>query len=325
MPRKIEYISPTALQQFYKDREEYYLKYLAVTRPPKIPQTRPMSIGSAFDAYVKTELTKRLLGNGFDFETIFEQQVEPQNRDWAREHGKIVYDYYVSCGALADLMVELSQAGSDPRFELTVEKNVTHTTNLEGVPLLGKPDVYYTTKSGLPVVLDWKVNGYCSVSPTSPKPGYLVCRDDLKRTSHKDCHPHNVEGLMINVATTLEDVDSEWATQLTMYGWTLGQPVGSKFCCGIEQIVKGSKGLRVASHRYRISETFQEALYEKLRYMWTIVKPNIQEDGSVLIGHIFNNLTLEESDARCRTLDDQFKAFSAESPNDKWFQATTRK
>ena len=51
--RTPKYISPSALKLFEKNPTEYYLKYLADAHPPRSPQTQPMSVGSAFDAFVK--------------------------------------------------------------------------------------------------------------------------------------------------------------------------------------------------------------------------------------------------------------------------------
>jgi len=71
------YLSPSALGVFEKDREQYYLKYLADNRPPRMPQTEPMAVGSAFDAFVKSYLHHSLFGNHgkdnqYELNTIFE-------------------------------------------------------------------------------------------------------------------------------------------------------------------------------------------------------------------------------------------------------------
>ena len=65
-----------------------------------------MSIGSAFDAFLKSHLHKVLFGGTdprFELEAIFEEQVESHNRDWAKVHGEYVFNFYRECGALADL------------------------------------------------------------------------------------------------------------------------------------------------------------------------------------------------------------------------------
>jgi len=133
--RTPRFLSPSSLSLFERDREEYYMKYLATVQAPKIPQAIYMSIGSAFDAYVKAELHSAIFGPGsdpkFEFDTIFVEQVEAHNRDWAREHGQYVFDCYKIAGAYDDLLDMLLESEYDPQFEFKVEGEV------EGVPLLG--------------------------------------------------------------------------------------------------------------------------------------------------------------------------------------------
>lgn len=61
--RTPSYISPSALKTFEKDAADYYIKYLCPTRVPRMPQTEPMAVGSAFDAFVKSFLHHSLFGN----------------------------------------------------------------------------------------------------------------------------------------------------------------------------------------------------------------------------------------------------------------------
>ena len=57
--RMPEYLSPTSLNVWKRDQEQFYLQYLAEKRPPREPQTQPMAVGAAFDAYVKSYLYNR--------------------------------------------------------------------------------------------------------------------------------------------------------------------------------------------------------------------------------------------------------------------------
>lgn len=328
--REVKYLSPTSLRLFEEDRTEFYLRYLADERPPRMKQTQPMSIGSAFDARVKSHLVRNLRGDmdpEFEFDTLFANQVEPHNRDWALKASAYVMNAYVKSGALADLMIELEQALHEPRFEFTIEDRVSHMNYDMAVPFLGKPDVYFVTRDGGQVVYDWKVNGFCGKRPTSPKKGYLIVRDGYSGAKesrgngkqHKDTQPMVVNGLTINIAHHLEDIDIDWALQLAIYGWVLGEELGSKFIVGIDQIV--SKGLqdpwpllRVASFRNHISEVFQHDVFTRAVAAWTAIQT----------GYIFDNLPREESDARCLLLDDYHKAFEGDGKNEEWFREIMR-
>lgn len=321
-----KYLSNTSIQLFFSDRMEFYLKYLADDRPPKIKQTRPMSVGSAFDAYVKNYLVKHLLGNEipqeYELDTIFTTQVEKHNRDWAREAGAYVFECYKRSGALADLMIELELSKVEPRFEFTVRRTIGD------IPLLGKPDVWFVTREDMHIIMDWKVNGYCASRSVSPRKGYIAVLDgwDHKemppsrnhRSSHKDAQVLKVGGIMCNVAVFLEDVDKKWADQTCIYGWLMGEEVGAKFITGIDQIVAKpatpKPQLRVARHRSRVSAGHQQKLWARVVKVWDTIQH----------GHIFDDLTREKSDERCKILDNYYKAYDGDDPKEKWFQEVTR-
>src|SRR4051812_28236093 len=109
--RNLQHLSPSSIGIYEKSPDEFYIQYLADIRAPRMAQLPVMAIGSAFDAYVKSFLVEALFGKNhdpkFNLLTIFEAQVEPQNRDYCFEAGKYLFDCYKKCGALSDLMLEL--------------------------------------------------------------------------------------------------------------------------------------------------------------------------------------------------------------------------
>ena len=297
-----EFISPTSLHLWETDREAFYLKYLSGLRQPDKAQTLAMAVGSSFDAHVKSSLYYHIFGKydeGYTCEELLEAQVDVGIIDAATEAGKYVYDRYVISGAYAELLDWICRSGTAPRFEFTLKGEVA------GVPLIGKPDAWFMHE-GAHVVLDWKVNGYCSNSATSPKKFYQHCRDAWDTTQvkptrggdgpHKGYVPMDFHGLQIG-SHWLDDVDKSWADQLTIYSWMLGIPVGSEtvVTC-IDQIAcKPAEPLpllRVAQHRCRISSFWQHSLQSRLQDCWRTIQS----------GHIFTELTREESDSRCEVL-----------------------
>lgn len=319
--RQPTYLSPSSIKTFLKSREEYYLQYLADERPPKFPQTKPMAVGAAFDAYIKHHLVKMLQGNvpeQFEFDNIFETQVEEQNREWAKEHGFYLFKCYKDSGALARLMTELEQASSMPKFEFTVEQRVAHETCITGVPLLGKPDVFFMNKVGKPVILDWKVNGYCSKNRTVARKGYIWYLGQPSynhNQAHKDACPMMVDGLIINVATPLEDVNQDWAEQLSIYLWVLGQPIGVDATVGIDQLCgQGATEdsytpIGIAQHRCKISKDFQKKWFAQIVLVWKMIES----------GNLFPELTEEERRIKEQQLNDYYKAFKGDSQNQEWY------
>lgn len=329
--RKIEYLSPSSIGVFEEDLDEFYMRYLADERPPRDPQTQPMAIGSAFDAFVKAYLHEALFGKGndpkYELQTIFEAQVDPRHRDWAWQHGPYVFEQYKQAGALADLMLELKAAQSDPRFEFEV-KGAVHgyreglETSIGNVTFLGKPDVHYINQEGCHVILDFKVTGYCAQRTQSPMAGYIRLRS-AGRTNHgqhKNCFPMKHKGMEININSYLEDHDRKWARQLAIYAWLTGSAVGEDFLVGIDQLScspnpGGLPSIRVAEHRTRVSNVFQWRVFNRAAEIWEIVHSD----------HLFRHMTKLASQEHATTLDRQSRELNGKgSTHDQWFAKRTR-
>ncbi len=303
--RKPTYLSHSSLALWAKDKDEFYIKHLAETRAPRLPQEIYMSVGGSFDAYVKSALHERLFGKGadsqFEFVTIFENQVEPHNRDFARDAGQYIFDCYVSTGAFEELHALLEKSKEPPRFEFSVNAEIN------GVPILGKPDCRFVHECGVHVILDWKVKGFCSKYGASPSKNYRLCRDAYglpfkqsksHNTAHANYVPYDHRGFEIN-KSYLEEGNEEYADQLCMYGWLLGEQVGDEevVCC-IDEIVskfmpEGRPLLRVAHQRARVSKSHQETVLNRALDCWDAINT----------GWIFRDLPREENDQKCAHLE----------------------
>jgi hypothetical protein len=312
--RKPTYLSHSSLTTWGKDKEEFYIKHLAETRAQRVPQENYMSVGASFDAYAKSALHERLFGKGadpqFEFQTIFEAQVEPQNRDFALDAGQYIYNCYVMTGAFEELLAMLQKSKEPPRFEFKVDGTIS------GVPILGKPDCRFIHECGVHVILDWKVKGFCSKYGASPSKNYRLCRDAYgpphkpsksHNTSHKDYVPYDHHGFEIN-QTYLEDANEEYADQICMYGWLLGEQVGDEevVCC-IDEIVakympEGRPLLRVAHQRARVSNAHQTMVLNRATECWEAIES----------GWIFRDLTREENDEKCRHMEQKVMALQSD-------------
>lgn len=350
--RKPDAISPSAFMQWEKDPDEYALKYLTEPKPPRMPQPLAASVGSSFDAYVKHQLHGVLFGYGsdpqFEFDTLFESQVESHNRDEAREMGKRAFYDYMHTGSYDELLLLMQGAQEAPQFEFDAELVI------DGVPIMGKPDCRFVDMRGNHIILDWKVKGYCSKYGASPTKGYRMCRDGrdwekrnitkrqrakLKEaeesgktvtiqgkqsTSNGKTHdlylPFNLNGVEVNMGF-LETCNAEYATQLSIYGWIMGEEVGDEevIVCIDEIVGKYMDGdpplLRVANHRARVSKGFQLGLLERIKKLWSAIDS----------GHIFQDVSREESDERLSMLEMRAKGMtSSGSDEDDWFSQMGR-
>jgi hypothetical protein len=305
--RQPKHLSPTSLSLFWANPEEYYMQYLSDYKLKRPPQTQPMAVGSAFDAYAKSYLHGRLFGEGsdprFEFTSIFEAQVEPHNRDWAKIAGEYAFQKYRECGALADLMLDLQKASLTPRFEFSITGVISGhregvTRDFGGVPLNGKPDIFYINRHGAHVNFDWKVSGYCSDHPPSPMKGYVNLRENGKGGQQHRGSAYAVHnGTMVNAGLRLEDCNKDWAAQLAIYEWLCGEDIGGDFIAAIDQLVckkmEPRPHIRVAEHRLLISKDYQWATFQNARMAWEIINSD----------HFFRSVTKEDSQAKCKLLD----------------------
>lgn len=303
-----KYLSPSALFQYRKDKKEYFRRYCCDYKPPKIQQTPAMAVGSAFDAFVKSYLYAEFgrpktaeEAQKYERQRLFDSQVEIQNRQVVWEYGEHLFEMYKSSGALGDLMMDLRKAIDEPRFEIDLQGTVTGPSggsgegnmgsstggqpsvsdkgierHINGVVLLGKPDIRFINSEAAHVIQDWKVNGFLSKSPVSPKPGYVQLRECdehggwIRRGPHKDAMIGPRFGMMLN-STKLEYVDEDWAAQLATYGWLLGSTPGQELVVGIEQFCGNKNSLRLASHRTTIGRQFQLNLLNEYIDLWNIL------------------------------------------------------
>lgn len=348
-----EYMSPSSLDCFESKPDEYYVRYLSPIKISKMAQTLPMSVGSSFDAYAKSWIHHALFGPGhkdaakFELRTLFENQVEEACRDFAWGAGAYLFECYRHSGVLADLMIELGDSIDEPRFEFDIRGTIDGfregiTTNRIGVPILGKPDMKFVAASGMSVIYDWKVNGYCGKGNTSPTAGYIRILQQqrggggmgsggglsgpaggggsgswLRLGEHRDAIIQKYKGVSINMATYFEQHDAKWATQLASYGWLLGEQVGSECVVGIHQVAcngqdrdeLGRPLIRFAVHSSRISADFQFKVLARYQNAWSIINESPL--------WLFRDLSREENDRKIEALDRLVSLDSAGTETDE--------
>ena len=323
--RTIDRLSYSAMSLWESDPDEFYLTRMADCRPPRIPQERPAAAGSAFDAYVKAAAYGSLYGNlgdaKYSLEALFESQVEKHTRDWAWEEGAYIFECYAKSGFYDNLMEHLEHSSEPPRFEFTVEAIIN------GVPFLGKPDCRWVTPGLVKIVHDFKLNGYCSKHAVSPCKSYMLCRDGYTSekpskshgTEHKEFLAHQHGDMIIN-ASYMEASNSDWADQLTLYGWALGEKIGDEdVVLSVHQIVakpmpESRPQLRVAQYRARVARSHQLKLADRIKKCWD----------SITTGHIFSDMSRADSDARCALLDASKPLPSDGSAKNDFFTAITK-
>lgn len=297
-----EYISPSSLSKFESDRQTFYTRYLCEKKTERPPQADYMAVGSAFDAFTKSAIHSAVFGEeatkGTEYErdTIFENQVEPYVRDVARERGEDLWQQYQESGAFPALLADVLASPYAPEMEFEIQGEI------EGVPLLGKPDLRYVTKGGVHVICDWKVNGSCSKTGASPFKGYQIVRDwgsAMNGKPHKIYRGDAYKDVMVQ-DLYLESKCDYWADQLAIYAWLLKEPIGSEnFVVRMEQVAcrtvktRDLPRAKFATHMNRVSDNYQQALLARIKMCWS----------TIISGHIFDHMSREESDELCEILD----------------------
>lgn len=302
--RAVKHLSYSNFKLFESDPEMFYRRYLAVNRPPREPQNHYMAIGSAFDAFCKADLHKEFVNDGdpkYTREALFETQVESQNRDRAAVDGQTVYERYIKVGAYDDLRRDMKGCMS-PRFEAEITATL-EVSRLPGqVTILGKPDVMYISKDGARIIHDFKCQGFYSKAAPGPSAGFvkMFSRGKDHMTMHKNTMPKKHKGYLINGNAPLHLHCEDWATQLTLYAWSLGEDVGSDYILSIDQILSDSqKGTtRVAKHAAICTDVWQNKLYDRIHKAWQAIQSN----------HVFLNMAYDKSQERCAAIDAELKS-----------------
>jgi hypothetical protein len=297
--RQVKHLSPSSFMKFEADPEDFVKTYLIEPAPPMEPASIHMSLGSAFDAYVKHALVKHIhgaeevaQGSPFHLETLFEKQVSKEHQDWAWIEGKRLYDVYVSSGAFEDLLKELDAREGDVAFEKECYGPVALHGGRE-VVLKGFPDCWYVNRFGKLVILDWKCMGYKSRQKQSPKKYYVSLRPGSSH--HKKIVPVEKYGLRVQDQFCFSETDGKWAVQLSMYSWMLGRPIGDDTVMQIEQLLMepDSPEVRVVTYRGFTTEAYQHDLAERIVKAWDAIQS----------GHVFQYMSLEQSQEKLRLME----------------------
>ena len=267
-PRSLSYSSMTLWE---KNPEEFYLRYLAEHPAPRLPQEPPMAVGSRFRRLRQGRpATTILFGTAVDpqfaFEAIFESQVEPQCRDFALTAGQARLRRLQAVRRLR----RTARAAEAVRraAPLRVQGRWHHCRRCRSPASRTAASCSTSASDCIHCILDWKVRGYCSSMPPARRKGYMLCRDGYQSdkpskshgTQHTNYLAYNHRGLTIN-AGYMEYCNDEYADQLCLYGWLLGEKPGDENVVGmIEEIVAKPADARAAAPGRQPSRPHQGGL-----------------------------------------------------------------
>lgn len=266
--KPLHYFSPSSFMEYRDCPNKFFLKRLCGF--PKEEQESvgvPAVLGTAFDAFVKRWIAKRLgIEDRPDLlhETLI-GQVKHERREEILDAARNLAVKYVELEFPQRLIEE----------EITdVERDEFHLMNLhpdflgkmdrnnQPIPelrLFGKLDG--VIKDTVP--FDWKVRGYQSKTGASPTPGYRV----YVTNDGKSFDAHVKNGMPIH------ELHPRWATQLTIYAWMLNRdriPQENRDVA-IDEICYGANNIKFCQIRTHTSLEYQQQLWREMSEAWVAV------------------------------------------------------
>ena len=276
----IKYLSPTSLNQWEKDTEEWVFQ--RIVKGSKFIQTIPMAIGSRFDDLIKEHLVKEFK---LDQESATGVEVDDPV---IIELGDLAFYSYLNSDSYHYLMNMLHRASE-------VDLIGDFTGEIEGIPVRGKPDLAFVLENTH--VLDWKTGGF--QSQASPVMGYV---------GHKKFFYVLKQGIMCNMESPLLSRQSSWIDQLTTYNLLL--KATPPFIGLIDQLTHRNSRVTCVSHREEISLETIELTKRRYTQAWSYIS---QE-------WYFPTVTKMESDAMVEALFKRKGVFEGDSVNDLWYK-----
>lgn len=271
LPIQLPYISPSTYNVMIRCEYEAWIRKCSGIPYMSTDESKSMAVGTSFDAYVKAEIAY-LLGKVKESKNLLSSLlsgINEKNLDCI-PIGKKLFDRYSYEGCIRRLMDDgLTDIELSSKKEILGTKVKGIEKTIGSVPVFCKPDAvirtavhlsqYGTTFSDKERVLpvDWKVNGALSKTGQSPKPGYL-----RKIVNGFDEGRHDRYGI------PLEEIDQDWANQLTFYSWINGNEEIEDYPVAIEQIAVRGETIAFASFRTYVSKAWVQKTKTTLQDLW---------------------------------------------------------
>lgn len=267
----IKYLSPSSLKAYESMPYTFFLERMLKAKP-RDPQSVPASAGSAFDAYIKCRLAKKLdildkvynraIEGSFvsdkqyllglkPAQGMFEISVDLPNRD-------IVKD---PCILLSGMYAESKTCQQTKWLDFELQPSYSLMWKGAVIPIWMKLDAAIEWE-GQRIIHDWKVKGFSS--DTSPPAKYVSIEtlgdgsEGILEGPHKGYY-HGVP---------MHEINPDWGDQLTTYSWALGNPVGKEVKAVIDCLSKRNGTWRVSRYLGVLTESNQLALAERYYKTW---------------------------------------------------------
>ena len=241
------------------------MRYLcpAHLKLPRMEQTPQMAVGNVFDIHMKyhlastvgrRDLDPRMLEESIDARYLGRRGSPDKIDQLVLWEGLRAYHAYKESPALRLLLEGVTN--------VEVPSGAARITG--GVPIWGKPDAELF-RAGRRVVQDWKVSGAFATNKPSAETGWsyhFAKRMVGGEPKWIDEGPHH------RSVEPLELLKEEWAIQLAMYAWLLGDAPGSDISGQIDKVLLLDGEVDVYVYRTTVGRDFQLRILSELQLCW---------------------------------------------------------
>ena len=277
------YLSASSLKMIENMPSTFFIDRLSGEERLPEEQGLPASVGSAFDYFIKIYLAQKMEWHGtvggklenmrntlykgmysetergrFYGKSVSEilwalNVTNPENKMEAAGAGKLIFEAYK----------KTPMSKPDAYVDIEIHSKYTLKHNGTEVPMFGKGDAIVKAPGGI-APKDWK----CSYGIVSPTKGYkTVWRNGVNSSPHKDYKKD----------TPMELINPDWATQLCIYNWMMGNQIGNVSYGYIDQAFFKNNEVCIAEYEGVITPDFQHRVADRIVSAW-----NSLRDGSFL-------------------------------------------
>jgi hypothetical protein len=243
--RQITHISPSTFADWKRCQYKVYLKKQSGEIQPTYKSSLAMSIGSAFDAFIKEYIAKKrgIKSPLLDLNLMLTKNIPESLRPEAIKQGRELAKIYIDLGLAAPYLEKIY----DIKLEQELYIQINH------IPILGQLDMI---ANGVP--FDWKTRGFENNS-AYPHKGW-------QRHIKYNTNNGTFDILEQDAPISMENKNPAWATQLMFYNWLAGNEAKSSYY--VHEICKCKDSIHFVLHTGTISLPFALTLIQDLTLMW---------------------------------------------------------
>lgn len=292
--RQITHISPSTFADWKRCQYKVYLKKQSGEILPTFKSSLAMTIGIAFDAFIKDYIAKKrgIRSPLLDLNYMLTKSIPEELREESIKQGREIAKIYIELGLAKPYLENI--------YDILLEQELYAQIN--HVPILGQLDMIV---NGIP--FDWKTRGF----------------ENNRAYPHKGWHRHvkynTRDGSHVLIGEdphiSMEDKNTPWAIQMMFYNWLVGNEVKRTYY--IHEICKCDDYIHFVLHKGEISCAFELYLIKDLKLMWEHITNGDAKEPNLEIG-----LSIIEEPKPSRSVCEAYNSVCDVACLCKWYAST---